>query len=480
MPPAMARSRPEPSPPQRRAPTTAEVQRFDEANVARLGLISIQERIPPDHTSWTVEYTVEGRPARLSCLAHAEYGGVPHGIDNDVSLALIALYQEAGSPENGTFDTTAYRILRVIGLGTGGHYYRALKDSLDRLTTATYVASNAWRSSGKWQTVKFRYIDRLEYTSDDDRLVLSGASVLRLTLAQDIVASVRARYLKPIDLDFLTSLQRPLTRALYRLLDARRNPAENVPDPVASYAVNIVEWAEACKLVDKKPARIRRTLEGAHEELLSRRYLAAVTYEGRGEAQTVHYDFAPPTVSEDDAAREAVARLARHGVAPGVARDLVRTLGAERVAERAALFEALLRGGYAARNRPALLVDVVRDEDGKYLAPEGFTPPRPVADDGRAARDPRREERAAQERAEREWRALGREEQVEQAFRTLSLVFGRRLSTAAKTELREAMRDGRLDPGALLNRALGAAAALRLEDLALELTCFVEGRAPNA
>lgn len=75
-----------------------EIRRFDEANVARLGLISIQERIPPDFTSWTIDFAVDGRQARLSCVAVAEHGGVPHGLDNDVSLALITLYQEAGSP----------------------------------------------------------------------------------------------------------------------------------------------------------------------------------------------------------------------------------------------------------------------------------------------------------------------------------------------------------------------------------------------
>ncbi|MCV4626643.1 replication initiator protein A, partial [Escherichia coli] len=83
---------------------------------------------------------------RLSCVAVAEHGGVPHGLDNDVSLALISLYQEAGSPEDGTIVTTAYRILSIIGWDTSGHYYRALKESLDRLTTATFTASEAWRS----------------------------------------------------------------------------------------------------------------------------------------------------------------------------------------------------------------------------------------------------------------------------------------------------------------------------------------------
>jgi hypothetical protein len=41
-------------------PGVLDIRRFDESNVARLGIISIQERIPPDYTSWTVELELEG------------------------------------------------------------------------------------------------------------------------------------------------------------------------------------------------------------------------------------------------------------------------------------------------------------------------------------------------------------------------------------------------------------------------------------
>jgi len=100
---------------QRKPNKSSEIRHFDEANVARLGLISIQERIPPDFTSWIIDFNIDGRQARLSCVAVAEHGGVPHGLDNDVSLALITLYQEAGNPEDGTIVATAYRILSLIG-----------------------------------------------------------------------------------------------------------------------------------------------------------------------------------------------------------------------------------------------------------------------------------------------------------------------------------------------------------------------------
>lgn len=215
----MPRKRPEPNPPL--LELVKEPRHLDEANVARLGLISIQERIPEGYASWEEEFMVLGKPVKLACYANPNVGGVPHGLDNEVSLALIALYLNAGSPPDGTFTTTAYQILKLMGFDTSGYYYRALKESLLRLTTATFVLSEAWRADGRWQSVTFRYIDKLEFTSAKEGS-LDRSSVLRITLAKEIVQSLKDRYTKPIDIEFMASLKRPLSRALYRLLDAQR------------------------------------------------------------------------------------------------------------------------------------------------------------------------------------------------------------------------------------------------------------------
>ncbi|PZA08058.1 MULTISPECIES: replication initiator protein A [unclassified Meiothermus] len=447
-----------------------EIQRFDEANVARLGLISIQERIPSDFTSWTIDFAVDGRQARLSCVAVAEHGGVPHGLDNDVSLALITLYQEAGSPEDGTIVTTAYRILSVIGWDTSGHYYQALKESLDRLTTATFTASEAWRSGKKWTTVKFRYIDRLEYTSEDDKLGLSGQSVLKIKLAREIVESIRAKYLKPLDLEFLTSLDRPLTRALYRLLDAQRITPEG--GEVTQFRTNIVEWAKACKIVDQTPSRVRRTLEGAHAELVERGYLAAVEYQGRGPKQEVIYTFAKQAALPEGA-REVVARLSRYGVARPVAHSLIGVYGLERVEERIARFEAILLAGYTPRNRAGFLVDVVRDEEGKYSDPEGFVSKsrRMEADAAKAKRAEaaKRAEERKNQQAEAEWESLDAKGRAAKAMRILSLILGKHVPIRYFSGLMEAFESGRLDPREVAEGAVRAQVQLQLVPFTQEL-----------
>jgi len=455
---------------QKKTDNSSEIVHFDEANVARLGLISIQERIPPSFTSWIVDFNLDGRPARLSCVAVAEHGGVPHGLDNDVSLALIALYQDAGCPEDGTIVTTAYRILTAIGWDTSGHYYQALKESLERLATATFTASEAWRSGKRWTTVKFRYIDRLEYTSEDDRLGLSGQSVLKIRLAREIVDSIRDKYLKPLDLQLLTSLERPLTRALYRLLDAQRV----LPDggEVMQFRVNIVEWAKACKIVDQTPAKVRRTLEGAHVELVERGYLSEVRYEGRGAKQEIVYVFAKNT-SLSEEALEVVALLARYGVARSVAHDLINIYGLDRINERLSRFEAILQAGYTPRNRAGFLVDVIRDDEGKYADPAGFAshahPPKRPAVGSRKAAVVHRSEEPEQSAEFADWEGLDARGRAEKALKVLSFILGKGFPTAYYGALMDAFVAGTLDPLEVTKAAIKAQIERRMAGFIEEL-----------
>ncbi|GAA5513905.1 hypothetical protein Dcar01_02654 [Deinococcus carri] len=372
-----------PTPPQ-------EIRRIDEANVGRLGLISIQERIPESYTSWSVDFEVDGRPARLSCDAVPKYGGVPHGLDGDIATALVDLYVETGCPEDGVLLTTAYQILKRAGLDDSGRYYQNLRQTLYQLRTATYSASESWRDHRRrsWTTVTFNYIEALEFTSPDDELGLSRSSVLKIRLAESIVRSIRAQYTKPLDLEFLTSLDRPLTRALYRLLDARRYPPEDPRLPLPSYTVNLISWAEACKIVDLRSNKIRATLKGAHEELLERGYLASVEYEGRGQKQLITYTFAGVGGQEVQPVpvTPLIGELLDYRVSLAVARRLLAEYGEEHVTARLEKFRRLVANGYRVRSSSALLVDVIRDQEGKYPDMPGETEPRVPTPAGRGLR----------------------------------------------------------------------------------------------
>ena len=432
-----------------------EPRQFDEANVARLGLISIQERIPEGYASWEEEFVVLGKPVKLACYANPNVGGVPHGLDNEVSLALIALYLNAGSPPDGTFTTTAYQILKLMGFDTSGYYYRALKESLLRLTTATYVLSEAWRADGRWQSVTFRYIDKLEFTSGREGR-LDRSSVIRITLAKEIVRSLQSRYTKPIDIEFMASLKRPLSRALYRLLDAQRLSPER-EEPLGRLEVRLMEWAAACKIVHKRPDKVRRTLEPAHRELLERRYLQSVEYVGRGQHQTIVYVFGEEAGGIPDA--EAVNLLVAEGLSFTSAYSLARRYPLAHIRERLDRYRAILEAGYRPKNRLGFLVDVIRDATGKYGRPiRAKRPPR------KQAVQEEEEARRLEEEAAREWAAMPIEAQVRRALQVAHLVLRSRVSVGELEDLARLMEAGALEPRRLVEELKEALAVNKLDD----------------
>ena len=315
-------------------------ERLDEINLGRLGFICVQERIPGDYTKWEILFEAEGEPAQLSCLAPAERGGVPHGLDGDILNAIIALFVEQHAPESGDVTTTAYQVLKRAGLQVTGRYYRTLHEGLQRLKAATYTARNAWRNHGqrKWTTQEFSLIERLEYSGDQENI--ARGTVLTVRLAKQLVQSVRAQYIKPLDSVLLGQLDRPLTRSLYRLLDAKRYDPTDPKIVTMELHMPLTAWGRECKLVDLAPRRIRRSLEPAHAELVRTGYLAAVEYSGAKE-QRIVYRFGDGVSFGLDL----VERVVRHGVGVHVAQAIVNAVSRE------ALLRRLSKGEFLAGAR---------------------------------------------------------------------------------------------------------------------------------
>lgn len=414
-----------------------------EANLARLGLISIQERIPSDFTRWEIEFENNGRPARLECVAAGDYGGVPHGLDGDIAIALIDLYIEAGASEDGVINTTAYKLLQRSGLSDKGHYYKALRESLLRLRSTLYTASEAWidRKKERWTSVTFNYIEKFNFVESENRIFVKGTTLV-IKLSDVIVRSIHAHHLKPLDLDFLTSLDRPLTRALYRLLDGQRydpiNPESGPPKQELTRL--LVEWGRECKIVDPQAVRIRRTLTGAHEELIERGYLERVDFQGRGQKQSITYVFtSPEVVSVVDPA--VVDTLARNGVSRVVGRRLVQEFGEQHVTERIRKAEALKTVDFTPRNRAGFLIDVIRDQVGKYVEPLGYAPVKVTEEDRKKAMV-QSDQRLIEEfelAKEAEYRQLSQAARVEVVLKELDVIIKPLLNADVRERLRAQM-----------------------------------------
>ncbi|WP_034388859.1 replication initiator protein A [Deinococcus sp. YIM 77859] len=431
-----------------------EIKRFDELNIARLSLISVQERIPQGYREWSVELEDGDRRYRVTCQAMPEYG-VPHGIDTDISAALVNLYIDQGSPLDGSVTCTPYQLLRMAGLDTSGRYYAALEESLKRLLTTNYFIAEGWRDHPRkrWTNVNFRYIDRLEFSSGEAER-LDASSILRITLPQEIARSVRSGYIKPLDLSFMQTLKRPPTRALYRLLDSQRRDPEN-PEVVAmSYEVGLMEWAEACKIVTDRPSLAQRTLDAAHEELLDKGFLKSVEYLGRGKKKVLRYTFGEAFIPPDPLL---VQRLAEIGVTYTRVLQLVREHGEALVEDTLLRYQSIIAGGYKPRSRPAFFVDLLKNPT-KYQVPEGASLPSEGPKKAlqtskrgkRAGRSPEGPSRPLQSEEGEEGnaglQALSPEQRVEEVMRTLTFLLRNDLKLAELDTLRLALDEGLEDP----------------------------------
>ncbi|MFC6618756.1 replication initiator protein A [Deinococcus radiophilus] len=460
----------------------SQLDRFDEANSARLGLICVQERIPEDYTRWDIEFLVDDRPSRLTCISPGEYGGVPHGLDGDFATILNVMYLEQGAPESGIVHTTAYQMLQRAGFPDSGQYYQSLQESLDRLKAATYTASESWRDHKRqrWTTVKFNIIERITAETQDG-LGFGSGTTLKIQLARPVVESIREKYLKPLDMSFVLSLKRSLTRSLYRVLDAHRYQPSMTAEAAAEFRINLQQWARECKLRETVPARIKRNLESAHKELVERGYLTSVEYEGSRADTVIIYTFGdlPATTPAPEPVIEVVPdapvtdALRRYGVAPTVARNLVSEFGESLVTQRLEKFEAMLKSGYQARKKSALLVDIIRDQGGKYADPEGYQvePQRSEANLQAATVAKRMEAEEAQlnHRLQEEFRLLDHSEQAARALTQVRMFVGREVSERTLKTLLSAMTSEQVEPYEVYRAVTRAASELRLADFAHEL-----------
>lgn len=429
----------------------AAIKGYEEVNIAQVGLISIQNRVPDDLTHWKDTLDVMGRAITIECIG-ASTMSVPHGIDNDVSVALVALFVQQGAPRSNQIRVTSHELLMAAGLDRSGKSYRRLADSLGRLEATLYKISG-WRdhANRRWSRTSFRYIARVTEDVERDageampRLgTLDRATKLLIELPGDIADSIRAGYVKPIDLDFLRSLSQPVTRGLYRRLDAWRHDPVNPDHVLLRFEVPLTTWARLCRIVTDRTELMRRALEPAHEELVERGYLREVEYRGRGQKQTLTYHFqtsVPLPLTETQ--RAAVDRLAELGAARGPAEGLARQLPETVFLDRVALAEHLVRTSRNVRNKGGLAIDVVHDTEGhKYALPDGFVFPseaerRRVSVPARRDRDTLDEDELSPPE--------GSAEQTEQRLRALKVLLHADFSRAELAAVERLARGGELD-----------------------------------
>ena len=411
----------------------------DELNTARLGLISIQERLPEAHDAWEDEYEEGGRKVQVKCASPAGYG-VPHGLDNDIAIALHSLYAQQGLSLDGTVTTSARAMLREAGLDEGGKHHKTLHESLQRLLRATYQVKAAWRDQNRerWIDASFSYID--DVVLGGENLNERGEAVLTITLNRFVRRSMSSGYVLTLDQNLLSTLKTPGARALYRLLEAMRRNPEKPGEVSAQLELSLTDLARLARLIDTVPRSVRRALEGGLKQLQTLGYLEAYEYRGRGHKQSLHLTLGPQALNLPDP--QTVAGLVAHGIGRKVAQDLTRRHGRERITQAIELWQRQLTEGYKPKSKTGYLVYCVEHIE-EIGTSEGYVSA-PVREDVRKRREKSQQLQQAQEQ----------EEQIslEDTLKTLRFLLA--LSDKELTTVRSSIEAGRLDGRALISQTL--------------------------
>lgn len=432
----------------------------DDLNLSRLNLIVALDQV--DMQEWSVTYETRGRIVRISCEAGVKYA-VPHGLDSDVSAALINLYIEEGMPEDGRIMVAATALLQLCGWHKSGKYLGLLRECLERLHQANYTVSGGWRDhpNRRWTHAKFHFIESLNFTTLDGMGPFDERSMIILRLADDVVSSVRSGYLKALDSEFMTSLSRPRTRVLYRVLDAARIDPENPDRQVDTLTFPVLAWGDQCKIPSEGQAwRVIRALSSPHEELIKRGYLAEVVLTGRGKEQTVRYEFARDFTKVDPALMR---KFREYGVADGMVRKLVREHGESFLADTVARFASLLSSGVLVprKTKAAALMHLIGNPDDY---------PYPAAPSAPAKLRPSvMEPMLAEPTLEEDFADLTPDRAAERLIRRLDLYYRKLLKAGDYDQIRFRVQSGELIPAELLKEAIAAVVAGKREQFVSEL-----------
>lgn len=277
-----------------------------------------------------VEHTIVGEDGselrqRLEVSAPGKYR-LPGRFDYDVYSAVLELVEiRGGMPEGGTLGFSLHELILLMGLEPSGRTYEEVKRSLRRIAATVLESDNAFWSRGQKRHISDTFsLWSVRFDSVSDKN--GSGSRHEIEFGKLFRRSFEEHYLRGLDIEFFWQLESPVAKRLYRLVDLKR-------DGAASWSTDLFDLQ---KRIPIGPygyvSKIKEKLRAAHEELVERRFLADVSYEGKsGVVYAVAESFrARRQGLELSGTKEdyiAIKLLTESGLRGDVARDLVAKHG---------------------------------------------------------------------------------------------------------------------------------------------------------
>jgi hypothetical protein len=263
----------------------------DEMNLAEYPLSILTHRIPRDRKTYSFTQRITDHEGTLvkqswSVLGSDKYG-LPTPYDDDVLIALLYCYKEQ-KPQGKQIHFSLYKLCQIMRKALSKREYDRMRDSLNRLTSTTIVATNCFYDNlaKSWVSEAFHLFDRYKlYQERKGRAASPHLSFVEMS--EFFYRSVAvANYIKDLDLGVYYTLALPISKRLFRYLDKNRYKKRR-------YEETVMRMAYKLPLTYAYPSQVKQKLAPAHEELLRHGYLTRVTYDVTREGDDkVIYEFA--------------------------------------------------------------------------------------------------------------------------------------------------------------------------------------------
>ncbi len=218
-----------------------------------------------------------GAEGRAWVVTTKDASRIPGPFDADLYVALCQAYNAAGRPADRTIRVTYADLIALMHRHDGGGVYDAITAALHRLAQVNIRAVHTWRDG--------EYVAELEtfniFESTKTRFRRDGAAgghLATVRFSEEVAASIAAGNFRLLNTAEYFALDSPTAKRLYRYLDYRRwRGSERLPE----LTLSLKQLAQELPIDRAAPSHIRRTLDPAHEHLVERGFLAAVTYDER-------------------------------------------------------------------------------------------------------------------------------------------------------------------------------------------------------
>jgi len=282
-----------------------------------------------DGTQVTREWTVSG----------SEKYGLPLAIDNDVLLALLVIGKETNFSSPVIY-FSRYRLLKIMGLETdAGSNYKRLEDIFDRLTGVRIKSKNSfWDNERKaYVSVNVGIFDEYQIYEGKPKKGAHMQESLPLSyvrLNNTLYQSIKAGYIKSLEVDIYFILKSSIAKRLYRYLDKKRY------DGKKKFEMNLYTLAYIHIGFDnetyKFASKIKEKLAPAHNELIKAGFLKSAEYQTTvdGTSEKVIYTFGRKPVLTEEISAPAKAAYDEASVVDPLLNALIEAGVTRKVAEQ--------------------------------------------------------------------------------------------------------------------------------------------------